>query len=509
MKFVVVENEIRIREGLIKLVQKINPDYQMLGEAKDGIEGARMITEKRPDLVITDIRMPKLDGLGMLNRLKENHIPVRAIVLSAYSEFAYARKALQLGVSEYLLKPISVGELSRSLKNIESQLVSDQEQLALFSMEKILHSVISGEMEVDQKARRFLAENYQVDTEGYFALVDVYTGKRSETDYQKFVRIIKMILQNKIGLCYKLIMEQKRYNILIVIYNVKDCRPLYDWFNTFFSSEMRRNGLKDFGTVWSSFQDLDQIREAAKESSGLLEWSLVLGDNRMISKTEIHRLQLNPVSYPVFIEGRVRTALCTLDKNTFESGIKNFIDYYNEKRFFSPREIKESFIRFIWAVLSIAREVVYEDYAAINQQQLLEQISLAITWRELEHATHILLHLLPGSLGENQNESLLVIRVKNMIHEFYSQGITLEEIAAKSNVTPEYLSTQFHLETGSNFSTYLKEYRIQKAKELLIGTNLKLYSVSKKIGYRDPKYFCRVFKDTTGLNPSEYRKTNR
>lgn len=94
-----------------------------------------------------------------------------------------------------------------------------------------------------------------------------------------------------------------------------------------------------------------------------------------------------------------------------------------------------------------------------------------------------------------------------MIHEFYQSGITLEEIASKLNITPEYLGTQFHKEMGVNFSTYMKNYRISKAKELLCGTQLKLYEIAEKVGYSDPKYFSKVFKETTGQLPAEYRKT--
>ena len=94
-----------------------------------------------------------------------------------------------------------------------------------------------------------------------------------------------------------------------------------------------------------------------------------------------------------------------------------------------------------------------------------------------------------------------------MIHEFYQSGITLNEIADKLNITPEYLGSQFHKEVGVNFSTYIRDFRISKAKELLIGTQLKLYKIAEQVGYTDPKYFSRVFRECTGQLPEEYRKS--
>lgn len=96
-----------------------------------------------------------------------------------------------------------------------------------------------------------------------------------------------------------------------------------------------------------------------------------------------------------------------------------------------------------------------------------------------------------------------------MIHEFYADGITLSEIADRLNLTQEYLGSQFHKEVGENFSTYIRNYRLSKAKELLIGTQLKQYEIAEKVGYTDAKYFARVFKECVGMSPAEYRKSHR
>ncbi|MEZ3507878.1 MAG: AraC family transcriptional regulator [Lachnospiraceae bacterium] len=100
-------------------------------------------------------------------------------------------------------------------------------------------------------------------------------------------------------------------------------------------------------------------------------------------------------------------------------------------------------------------------------------------------------------------------KAQSMIHEFYADGITLSEIADRLNLTQEYMGTQFHKELGENFSAYIRNYRLAKAKELLIGTQLKQYEIAEKVGYTDAKYFARVFKECVGMSPAEYRKSNR
>lgn len=104
---------------------------------------------------------------------------------------------------------------------------------------------------------------------------------------------------------------------------------------------------------------------------------------------------------------------------------------------------------------------------------------------------------------------LIVRRAKSMVHECYNQGITLDEIAGKLNITPEYLGGLFHKEIGETFSSYIKNYRVNKAKGLLIGTDMKIYDVSSAVGYADSKYFSRVFREITGQLPADFRKLNK
>ena len=131
----------------------------------------------------------------------------------------------------------------------------------------------------------------------------------------------------------------------------------------------------------------------------------------------------------------------------------------------------------------------------------------ARTSEELRQAMEFLMEQLKNR-GEEATH-LTIKRVQSLVQEFYQTGITLDEIAAKLNLTSEYLGTKFHREMGITFSTYIKNLRMKKAKELLIGTDLKLYEIAQKVGYANPKYFSRVFKEETGQLPADYRRTHK
>lgn len=150
------------------------------------------------------------------------------------------------------------------------------------------------------------------------------------------------------------------------------------------------------------------------------------------------------------------------------------------------------------------------DYERLNQQEILDRVMGAKMFSELEETFEELLGKVNARVkDEDEITHLTVRRIKSMIHEFYQSGITLDEIALKLNLTPEYLSTQFHKETGETYSSYLKNYRINKAKELLIGTQKKQYEVAREVGYTDSKYFSKIFRECTGYSPAEYRKIHK
>jgi two-component system, response regulator YesN len=516
MRIVIVEDEPRIREGLAKLIRKIDPGYEVVGEAADGLSGLGLIEERRPDLVITDVRMPDLDGLGMLRRLGEGSAGAKAIVLSAYSEFSYARQAIELGVSEYLLKPISVGDLTRSLKKIEARIAAERRPGPPgdgLSLEGALYSIALGGAAVDAELRSSLEGS--VDVEGGFALAAIYLGSGFEGERRRIAGLARATLAKATGFEYRILEAPRGGKLLVVAYNVAEPESTRAWFEGRFAPRMREAGLRDLRVGWGAFRGLGGLRDGARRIDACLDWSISLGGEAMLAWPEVESTPVVPLCYPVALEGAVRSALCSMDRGKFESGLREFLGFLRSDGPYSPRDIKNSLIRFYWSALGTAREVEYERYEALARREMLERITFAVTWPELEEAALTLLELLPGEAPPSRAEEpssgggSVVRRARNVVREFYSQGISLSEVALKIGVSSEYLSAQFHRETGMTFSAYIRDFRVRKAKELLLGTGLKLYAVGERVGYRDSKYFCRVFKEATGQSPSEYRRANR
>ena len=118
---IVVEDEFRIRDGLSRLIQRLNMGVKVIGEAENGLEGLKMIQDLQPDIVITDIRMPKIEGLEMIRKAREMNIGCTFIILSGYAEFRYAQTAIAYGVTDYLLKPVTISDVKKLLEKLNPQ----------------------------------------------------------------------------------------------------------------------------------------------------------------------------------------------------------------------------------------------------------------------------------------------------------------------------------------------------------------------------------------------------
>ena len=183
-------------------------------------------------------------------------------------------------------------------------------------------------------------------------------------------------------------------------------------------------------------------------------------------------------------------------------------DYLRQETY-SPEDMKECLIRFNMALLN-AYKIHQEIRSEVEVQRCMQMISTAVTWSQIRTATERFLQILSfDAFDEEPGISLspLVCKAVQMVRKYYDQGITLEEIAERLFVSEEYLSTQFKKETGAGFTETVRKYRINRIKGLLLGTKLKLNQIAELTGYTDSKYMSRVFKEETGMLPTEFRQS--
>lgn len=508
MRIVVVEDGAKIRRGIIHLIQKINPAYQIVGEANNGLDGLNIIAELQPDLVIADIRMPELNGLEMLQALKERGTKHKIIILSAFSDFSFAQQAINIGVSEYLLKPVTAEKLQQSLVAIERELAAeDQKSQASreLTVKHLLQDLMLGKMGDTKELQRYLYPDGGFEGTAPFALVAAYTGHQiydRDVLQQVFIQLFMETPQ------FKYLLPEIEIQGLTVA--LVSCSSEFSALENFLKNDLvvkiHQHDFPDLVMGYLAVTFPEELPSKLEQLREMLKWALLLGKDRMITPAEIAGLELQPPEYPGELE---KQAVSEVSRHQFQNLAQIFTDFWGRwsRAKCPPEQIAAAFVRFISSLTNAVKETDIELFKQLKQQEILQHVLDAIVMEQLGAALNELLkRLRPRDDDQRPNYSLPVIKALKIIAENYQIGITREEIAVRLHITPEYLSVLFYKEVGQSFTAYFKNYRINKAKELLTHTDLKIYEIAEKVGYPDPKYFCRVFKEVTGVPASEYQK---
>lgn len=510
MRIVVVEDEASIRNGLANMLPKINPGYEVVGVASDGEEGLEIVSRTRPDLVIMDIQMPGMDGLTMLAKLRKKSVQCKVLVLTAYSDFSYAKRAIELNIENYLLKPIKIPELKRTLDSIDAMLNEEKRQEMiqehLLSLEQIFRAAFLAELPIDDALNKVTMEKYGVDVGESLTLFSIWLGEKHSACSAEVVKVMETCTGRADD--YKsVIMTSSRYQIVMtILYHVKHAERVRRRYGTSVVPVICRDLPFVPIFTWMECNGMKELPDALAELMKLREWNLNFAAGTLISPQLIRETVTVPLKYPIGLETELRQAILKNDKNACQQIFRRFIDACMKEPH-NPEEICEACVRYCIHIYSLVK-TMGRMKDGISAQLMVGKITQAVSWEEIDEILEGLYMMILADDEEDADLSPLVKQARKMIEEYYSHGITLEELAQKLCVSEEYLSSQFKKETGASFTETIRKYRIDKVKELLLHSNLKLNQIADMVGYSDPKYMSKVFRDEVGMLPAQFRKVN-
>lgn len=508
MRIVIIEDEIKTMQGLVSLIHK-HTCHTVVGQGKNGLEGMALVMRYKPDLVITDIRMPEMDGIEMITALKEKGENHQTIILSGYSDFVYAQQAIKLGVSEYLLKPITLEDIQNSLKNIENKLLQEnQRQGTGISVEELYRNIVLSSADNEKQVLEDINKRCRADGTTGFTLFMAYLGGCSEAYETYVIKLIVRYFERFDHLRYYIVRVDTKRELMVILQGNLAENMTYEEFNRNVVAQVNTRYHEESIWIATSFTGISAFKERVSAMRKQLRWSIVLGiGNLLIYPVEAYTSYQN-FQYPFEIESKIKKAICNENSEGIRKYSKDFLHIICRNKYY-PDSIIEAFVKLVSAVFLMIRELNTGLYEQLGHQEYLKQIMEAITLNELSSIYNGLIEKIILSQEKKEDISNFTIkRALNYIKNNYKEGITLEETALNMDITPEYLSMLFNREVGTNFNLFIKEFRIGKAKKLLIGSDMKIYEIAQEVGYNDSKYFCRVFKEIVGLSPSDYRNTN-
>ncbi|MEK3724713.1 response regulator transcription factor [Paenibacillus sp. FSL H8-0034] len=512
MKMLLADDEILTLQLMAHIIDWEEMGIEIVGSAINGAQALEMIEDTDPDLLITDIRMPQVDGMELIRRALSSKPDLQIIIVSAYAEFEYAREAIKNGAKGYLLKPLDENELMAVMKEIQKEWLmtaAQQEQ------EKEMQ-----QMKAEQSWRNLLYAPLPQQmsssiplphTEYRLAVLKTESVTYGEQLHlQETMVEVSKVLQNEIRIRLDRDVFQ---NILFENYPGEWIFALHASFQV-----EALDAILQARTDWLGIQilagislvktDLNQLSEAYKEALDSLQYRFFHEDGQIFiyqPSVQDQRLSTNEA----FIQSLQRWVDKWLDASTTDylaEQLWNVIEIHTDKN------IDDVYHRF-YDLLFVMKMRLWnrDEHTAF---QMLDSIRLNVDkkFRSLtelqQFIIDILLELNALRRFEKSEHNPLIYQAKQYIKQHYNTNISLEQICEAVSVSRSYFSTFFKKETGMNVWDYLTEYRIEQAKRMLVETTMKNYEIALEIGYENPSYFTKMFKKQVGISPNEYKTHN-
>lgn len=521
----ITDDEIQIRKGLRMKVDWKDEGFEIVQEASNGQEALALLQTTEVDVVLTDIRMPKMDGIELAKRCNEEFPHIKVIVLSGYSEFEYVRSTMKEGVKDYLLKPVAPDELVEVLRKVRKEIEDEKKKLAESAQirwlasthlqevqeQYLLHLVKEEWFELNMVHERLrqlhLEELSHERVKVRFLSVEMReydeNPARLKEMWLPFKMLCKEIVQTHTG-TYTFY-DPSHPNMIQLIHLIESNNDS----TTTLVKEIQKNvkSLLNVETVIGIGNMVSGIREfKTGYISSLLAWSQSqIGSlSQVIDETEIKE---EIFEFPVDFERKLTNAIENADFPSFKEKLNNFMGETEKQSILSFSYMAN---RVLFLLGSLAKKY---DMETKDIQNTLWNCQQSI-W-ELNSQRKVIKHLyqLAESIIEKvrltrfSNGKLIVDSIRNYLDKHYANEISLTTLSELFHINSAHLSETFKNHIGKNFSDYLVNVRIEKAKQYLNDKELKIIDVANLVGFSSSGYFSTVFKKHVGQTPVEFRNS--
>lgn len=517
IKLLVADDESTTRSGIIKHIKWKELGIDCVKEAKDGIEAVEIAYEFEPDIIISDIRMPGLNGIEVATKLREKFTNCKIIFLSGYSDKEYLKAAIKLSAVNYVEKPIDLIELKEAIQKAVNLLKEDALNMTLSEnlnllKQRLVQNLIQSDVKIEEGYKLSSLLKSSMLNKKSFSVVNINIVNLKEDNNidkrintEEFSEIVDKHFENVEHIAaFK---DNKNFIIILSDDNerenqIESLKKVLDQY----IEEKKVNDIKLFYAVGKKVFGVEQIHKSYNSAVNAIKKLFFYGYERVVySKEELDGVyQIQESICEDFVkyigDGNEKEAIFYIESLCFD--IKNFTNT-------SVKDIKNMF-------LNLTLELIYEAerrgiYFSEEEQQENRYIwDLISSFNTLEELKEYIIDKISNTLRkfkELQNSCRSVFEVKKCIRKNYSHSeLSVKSLAEEVYLTPTYLSALFKKETGQNISDYIVEVRIEKSKEFLKNNKLKLQEVARNVGYNDSNYYAKAFKKMEGVTPSEYRE---
>ena len=542
LKIFLAEDEVVVRETIKRMIPWEELGFELVGEAADGEMALPLLIRQQPDLLITDIKMPFMDGLT-LARLAKKEIPgLKVVILSGYDDFNYAKQAIGIGVEDYLLKPITKNALIERLSEIRSRYEHEKTQKEYYekfqremqayeknSSRDFFEALVGGSMDMMEVYKRAEKLGLDIVAEAYNVLIftmncdEDFFGQRDE--YSSWEAESLELLENFFaGHSSAMLFRSNIFSYGVLLKGQRETieentRACVDEIRKILS---RQDGRREwFLAVGQSVERLSQIQKSYHTASRAFS-QRYLYDENILYYDEMETMEHpggqaetedNAYLQKVDVNALNPAILQKFLSNGLQEETENFVkDYF----YAIGQEPMESLVFRNYVILNVRFSVISfikglgcdtnEMESADTEEVLAEsgknmESAIAYAKKMISQAIEI-----RDQNSGNKNRSILKTAVDFIDSHYMEEDISLNTVANVANVSSNHFSALFSQNMGQTFIEYLTTLRMNKAKELLRCTGMRSSEIAGEIGYKDAHYFSYLFKKTQGMTPSDYRK---
>lgn len=522
-----VDDETDVLEAMKKKIDWEALGFCLAGTAENGQEALEMAEQLHVDVVMTDIKMPYMDGLTLCKKLKENYRNIKVVIYSGFDDFEFAREAVHLEAEEYLLKPISSKDMENVFGKIKKKLDEEFNQhrnvnklyeyyrKSLPAMqEQFVMGVLEGK--ITGERLKNMMEMYELDLNApYYVVVNLYAEAAVKEQSEKTAQLLNFSLRDmaeeylKEKMSFYCINYLDEVIFIFMIQEDKEIENVLYHVDQICKMGSRVLDIQVTGAVGQPCNSLDTLLSSYQEAKTAMEYRTILGGSQVLYIKDIEPNPQDSVAFMEYDFQNLVRAVKIGDRKETDEAIQSFMDSLRNGCI-TPNQYQLICMELSTELMKIGRSYklrtkqIFGAGDHIPWQELYKHLSVD----ELESWLREICNNLRHTLRHERSDSTIRLteQAKAYIGEHYKENdLSAETLCHQLNVSAAYFSTIFKKEVGLSFVAYLTKIRLEHAVELLRTTEDKTYVIAEAVGYTEPNYFSYVFKKQYGISPSKYR----
>lgn len=533
-RLLVVDDEYNIRDGIANAVPWEALGVVVSGAAENGLAALRCVEECVPDIVVTDISMDGMDGLELSARLRARHPDVKIIILSGYDEFEYAKRALELRVSTYLLKPVSPDELMDAVRRMTEELDEETRQkerlMTLESevrvnreamLDRLLQDLANGRIDSRQELDdRLSLLELRMDCQAAVCLLvapdgmDELKQRLGPRGMRLLMQRLTRLTEEAVGVCGRVWTFQDPEERLAVLAcgqrQGQRLKGLAAALEKLRDAVRRLLDITCTIAVGGTVDDVLLAPHSWDQARKALDCRMLTGADAVIHVEDVVTLSHSNFRYPQELERRLLAVLPEADGETVRAAVGAFFDELGAGA--PTRDLMRIYVMQLFAAMAGRFMELGIDIHRVHEPELLDPYRALDRFETAEAIRNWMTNitaLCASELRERRTNSVrsVVEKAVDFIESHCADtDLSLNAIADHVFLNPAYLSKLFKQETGENYLEYLTRLRMEKAKQLLRETSMRTADVGLRVGYPNPQYFTTLFRKHTGKTPGEFRE---